>query len=82
MFSRSLLEHELSKNNLLNDAKSIINYSDEKIVKLISLLYDMDFQDNCVIFVSDGETAQVVTHIFEVTICNFLLFIQKIMKKN
>ncbi|KAK7602131.1 hypothetical protein V9T40_009572 [Parthenolecanium corni] len=62
---RSLLEHELSKNNLLNDAKSIINYSDEKIVKLISLLYDMDFQDNCVIFVSDGETAQVVTHIFE-----------------
>lgn len=85
MFFRSLFEHELSKNTPLNDAKSILNNSDEKIVKLILLLYRMDFQDNCVIFVSDCEIAQVVTYSFEVSIQHFfsvLFEFRRIMKKS
>lgn len=71
IFFRSLLERELSTNNSFHDAKSVLNYSDEKIVKLILLLYRMDFQDNCVIFVRDSEIAHVVTCSLEVTILLF-----------
>ncbi|XP_065211445.1 endoribonuclease Dicer-like isoform X2 [Planococcus citri] len=64
---RSLIWDKIMENNTKSkeNAATIVKNTSEKIVKLLSLLYKMDYNGNCIVLVNDCITARIITLILQ-----------------